>query len=96
MLVLIDIEPKEWEAIQHRAISANMLERILNNTDMDKVKGYSMPRKTNGISPAKLSRAKAMLKQERQLTDIAEALNVSVSTLQNALNPKPDISKQRR
>ena len=52
-----------------------------------------MPRKTNGLSPAKLARAKSMLRQERQLTDIAEALNVSVSTLQKALNPKPDISK---
>ena len=52
---------------------------------MDKVKEYSMPRGSKAMSPAKISRAKAMLKQGRTTAEVAEALNVSVSTLQKAI-----------
>ena len=81
----IEITPEEWSAIQARAISNNLLIRILNNTDMDKVKQYAMPRTEKLMSTAKINRAKAMLKQGRTNAEIAEALNVSVSTLQKAL-----------
>lgn len=82
---MIDITPREWEAIQARAISNNKLEKILANTDMDKIKEYSMPRTNKLMSPAKISRAKSMIKQGRDQQEIAEALGVSVSTLQKAL-----------
>lgn len=81
----IKITPKEWEAIQARAISNNMLLRILNNTDMDIVKQYAMPRQGKAMSAAKISRARAMQRQGRTQSEIAEALNVSVSTLQKSL-----------
>lgn len=84
----IDITPREWEAIQAKAISHNKLTRILNNADMDKVKQYAMPRDQKIMSNAKINRAKAMLKQNRTTAEIAEALNVSVSTLQSVLYPK--------
>lgn len=84
----IDIEPREWEAIQARAISNNTLIRILNNADMDKVKQYAMPKTERLMSNAKITRAKAMLKQGRTNAEIAEALNVSTSTLQRALEEK--------
>lgn len=83
---LIDIEPREWEAIQARAISSHMLERILANTDMEKIKEYSMPRSNKGMSNAKIARAKSMLRQGRTNSEVAEALGVSVSTLQRAIN----------
>lgn len=82
----IDITPKEWEAIQSRAISNNLLNRILNNTDMDKVREYAMPKNQRVMSSAKISRARAMQRQDRTTEEIAEALGVSVSTLQRALN----------
>ena len=81
----IDITPKEWEAIQARAISNNLLNRILNNTDMDKVREYSMPKNQRVMSSAKISRARRMLAQGRTNDEVAEALGVSVSTLQRAL-----------
>ncbi len=81
----IDITPREWEAIQARAVSNNTLIRILNNTDMDKVKTYAMPRTGKIMSQAKISRARAMMRQGRTTSEIAEALNVSVSTLRKAL-----------
>ena len=82
----IDIEPKEWEAIQARAISNNLLNRILNNTDMDKVREYSMPKTQRVMSAAKISRARSMQRQGRTQAEIAEALGVSTSTLQKALS----------
>lgn len=81
----VDITPKEWEAIQARAISNSLLNRILNNTDMDKVREYAMPKTQRGMSKAKIARAKSMLKQDRTTDEVAEALGVSVSTLQRAL-----------
>lgn len=81
----IEITPKEWEAIQARAVSNNTLNRILNNTDMDKVREYSMPKNQRAMSAAKISRAKAMRRQGRTTSEIAEALGVSTSTLQKAL-----------
>lgn len=82
---MIDISPKEWEAIQARAVSNNLLNRILNNTDIDQVKQYSMPKSSKLMSSAKISRARSMQRQGRTTQEIAEALNVSVSTLQRAL-----------
>lgn len=81
----IEITPKEWEAIQARAVSNNTLNRILNNTDMDKVREYSMPKNQRVMSAAKISRAKSMRRQGRTTSEIAEALGVSTSTLQRAL-----------
>ena len=82
---LINITPREWEAIQARAVSNNLLNRILNNADIDVVKQYSMPKNSRLMSSAKLSRARSMMRQGRTTQEIAEALNVSVSTLQRAL-----------
>ena len=82
----IKIEPREWEAIQARAISRNKLFRILNNTDMDLVKQYAMPRQVQGLSQAKVARAKAMYRSGKTTSDIADALGVSISTIQRAVN----------
>ena len=81
----IDISEKEWEAIQHRAISQAKLSKILNNADMDKVKQLAMPREGKAISAAKISRAKAMIRRGENQSDVAESLGVSLSTLQKAL-----------
>lgn len=84
----INITPREWQAIQARAISNNLLMRILNNADMDQVKQYALPKPERAMSDAKINRARAMMRQGRTTSEIAEALNVSTSTLQKALNPK--------
>jgi DNA-binding CsgD family transcriptional regulator len=82
---LVNIEPKEWEAIQARAISKEKLTRILNNADVDKVRQYAMPRNQSVMSNAKIARARAMMNQNRTNSEIAEALGVSESTLFKAL-----------
>lgn len=77
---------REWEAIQAHAISHATLQKILNNADMDEIKQLAMPRSTPLMSNAKITRARNMARQGRTISEIAEALNVSVSTLQSAID----------
>ena len=81
----ITISPREWEAIQAHAVSYNTLMKIINNSDMDHIKQLSMPRSSPVMSQAKITRARNMLKQGRTTAEVAEALDVSPSTLQKAL-----------
>ena len=81
----VDINDREWEAIQAHAVSYNTLKKILNNSDMDHIKQLSMPRNQPIMSNAKISRARTMMNQGRTTAEIAEALDVSISTLQKAL-----------
>ena len=55
---------------------------------MDVIKQLAMPRSTPLMSNAKITRARNMARQGRTISEIAEALNVSVSTLQSAIDPK--------
>ena len=82
----IDITPKEWEAIQAGAISSSKLREILNNTDIDKVRTYAMPRTQSGMATAKVQRAKSMLDRGYTWQEVASAMGVSVSTLQRAVD----------
>ena len=81
----INITDKEWEAIQAGAISENTLIKILNNTDTDKLRQRATPRTTNTLSTAKINRIKAMNSSNYSLSEIANALGVSTSTVSNYL-----------
>lgn len=81
----VKVTPKEWEAIQAHAVSYNVLRKILNNSDMDYIKQLSMPRNQPVMSNAKIARARSMFNQGRTTAEVAEALDVSISTLQKAL-----------
>lgn len=84
---LIDIEPKEWEAIQAGAISASRLKEILSNSDVDKVKQLATPRPKALMSTSKTSRAKALLETGRYTrAQVAAQLGVSLSTLDRAFD----------
>lgn len=82
----ISITDREWEAIQAGAISANKLSQIVNNSDLDTLKQLAMPRTTKGMTSAKISRAKAMEARGYTLAEIADALGVSTTTIQNVLS----------
>jgi hypothetical protein len=82
----INITEKEWEAIQSGAISDNKLVQILNNTDLDLVKAYATPRTKQGVSSSKLARIKSMANSGYTQAEIADALGIPVSTVNNALS----------
>lgn len=83
---LIHISDKEWEAIQAGAISTNRLSQIISNTDSDALKKLAMPKNYISMSPGKVSRAKAMEARGYTLAEIADALGISTSTVQSALD----------
>lgn len=79
----ITIEPDEWKAIQSGAVSTKMLTDIIRFSDSDRLKQLATPKKEDAISLSKANRAKGMLKNGRTYSEVAEALGVSVSTVQN-------------
>lgn len=83
--VQIKITDKEWEAIQAGAISHTKLTKILENTDLDRVKELATPREKVAMTNAKIARAKAMLNAGCTQAEVADILGVSVSTLSKSL-----------
>ena len=81
--VMVDITPKEWEAIQAHAVSTNLLEQILKNADMDQVRKYATPRESNkSLNKVTVNSIERMLATGRYtLAEIAEEAGVSVSTV---------------
>lgn len=76
----IDITEKEWEAIQAGAISKTQLGKILNNTDISKIRELATPKTSKTLSDVKIARIKAM-SASMTLSQIADKMGVSVSTV---------------
>lgn len=83
--VQVDITDKEWEAIQAGAVSDSMLQDILKNTDVDKVRARATPRADSGLNTAQIARAKAMANNGLTQAEIADKLGVSASTVSKVL-----------
>ena len=81
----VEITDKEWEAIQAGAVSDNTLSRILNNTDIDKLRERATPRAKTAISQSMISRIRAYKASGCTTSEIAEALNISNSTVMKYL-----------
>lgn len=81
----IQFTENEWAAVQAHAISASKLKRIIDNADIDQVKELAMPRAQTGLSPAAVSRAKAMAAMGYTQAEIAQQLGVSASTINKAI-----------
>jgi DNA-binding Lrp family transcriptional regulator len=81
----IDLSDSEWAAIQAGAISNNKLEQILNNSDLDKIKGLATPKSAVVMNNVKKLRAKAMLDAGYTTAEVADALGVSLTTLKNTI-----------
>ena len=81
----IKITDKEWEAIQAGAISENKLQKILNNTDVDDLRQRATPRSSTTLSQAKVNQIKAMSSSNYTLSQIADKLGVSSTTVSKYL-----------
>lgn len=82
----ISITDKEWEAIQAGAISDSKLTQILRYADMDDVRKRATPRSTGTLSASKISRMQAMSASGFTISQIADALGVSRSTVSSYMN----------
>lgn len=81
----VEITEKEWEAIQAGAIAPSFVDEILNNTDIDLVKSYALPRESRivGLSDSKKARILSMLNNGYTIADVAAQFDVSTSTISN-------------
>lgn len=78
----INISDREWEAVMNGAFSSAALDRIFSNSDSDSLKKRAMPKATTTLSSAKITRINAMKNSGYTIAEIADALGVSNSTVQ--------------
>lgn len=83
--VVVDVTPKEWEAIQAHALSNNKVTDIFNHANSDQLKKYATPKPTVQMTPAKIIKARTLLSNGYTYAEVAESLGVSTSTIQRQL-----------
>ena len=71
------------QAIQAGAVSDSKLMQILRYTDQDALKARAMPKTTTQLSDTKVQKIKSMSASGYTNAEIAEALGVSTSTINN-------------
>jgi len=77
---------KEWEAIEHYAISPTKLSSMLANADPDSYKSLALPH-TNTISSAKKTRIRTLYQAGYSQEEIARMVDgVSTSSISNIVN----------
>lgn len=81
----IQLTDRQWEAIQAGAIHKSKLESILSNSDADRVRELALPRTDKKTSPATISRIKSMRASGHTQAEIAEALDLSTTTINEIL-----------
>lgn len=81
---VIDITPREWQAIEAGAITKTRLKDVLRNADMDLVRSYSTPRAAKAtLTGGKKTRAQALLKSGYTTKEVADALGVPVNQVRD-------------
>lgn len=81
----IEIEPKEWDAIQAGALTNNMLTDVVRYANQESIRDLATPKSTVSMTPSKIARAQSMLALGYTQAEVADALGVSVTTLKNNL-----------
>ena len=83
----VEITPKEWEAIENKAVSGTMIENLIEKSDKSTIMKYALPKADRSISSAKQARIRAMARQGESTNDIAAELGISTATVQKYLTP---------
>lgn len=81
----VKVTDREWEAIQAGAISENKLKQIINNIDIDELRQRATPRTTTTLSTAKINRINSLNASGYSISEIADALGISSSTVSKYL-----------
>jgi hypothetical protein len=81
----VTVSDREWEAIQAGAISNDRLERILKNADLDAIRKRATPRENTVMTSIMTTRAKQMLASGYTQSEVAEKLQIPLSTLKSGI-----------
>lgn len=84
----INIEDGEWAAIQAGALTNHQMQKVIQHSDLDRLKELATPRESRVMSSAMQSRAKSMLESGYTQADVAAQLGVSLSTLKDVVIEK--------
>lgn len=79
------INDKEWEAIQAGAVNSSTLTAIINNTDNDRLRKLATPSNNRQLNNTRKAYIKQLSNRGYGLSEIAEKLGVSPSTISNVL-----------
>jgi hypothetical protein len=77
----IKVTPKEWEAIQAGAVSANKLSQIIQYMDSDQLMEYTTPYSNRELSGSKQAKIRSMAASGYTPSEIAAAVGVSSTTV---------------
>lgn len=77
-----EITDKEWEAMQTGAVRQTTQKKIFIAADSDAIKARALPRNDGKLATPLIARAKRLLKNGYTLEEVADSLDVSVSTLE--------------
>lgn len=79
--IKVTLNDKQWEAIQAGAITKTKLLKLVLYADQDQLKSYAIPRTKNGVTPAVEARVRSLKNQGATLSEIAELMDLSPSTI---------------
>lgn len=84
--VVIEITPREWDAIQKGAVSNSMLVQLMEKAKPEQIRQYATPKKERAINKNQLARAKRLIKAGNTQAEVAEMLGISPTTLTKYIN----------
>lgn len=82
----IEINDREWEAIQAGAIPKTVLKDIFRFTDQDKLKERAMPKERKAPTKATLATMRSMLDRGFTNKEVADRFGISTTTLHKYMN----------
>lgn len=82
---VIQVDDKEWEAIQNGAVTENVLKNVLKYADMDIIREKATPMEAKVVNNFQKNRIKSMATMGYTSAEIAKALGFSTSTVNKYL-----------
>lgn len=77
----VNITDEEWDAVQSNAVSGTLLKELVSFMDDSQLKTLATPRDNKVMSEGRKSKARALLANGYTISQVAEALGVSPSTI---------------
>ena len=81
----VDITDKEWEAIKAGAVSSSTISSIINNTDNDALRKRATNKNNRELNATRKSYIRQLSNRGYDLSEIADKLGVSTSTVSEVL-----------
>lgn len=82
---VVDITPREWEAIQAGALSSTSLAKILSRADKDQIRQYATPKDRTVLTSNMVAKINDRINRGMTIAEVANQLGISTSTVSRVL-----------